>query len=117
MMVGVKSVDEERALRVLISKDLKFSKQRLLLKNKANLMLVIINRGVSYKSAEVISKLYRSYVRLYLEYCIQFWTPINVKDADMLEGVQRRATKMIPSLRKLSYEERLKRFGYVFSTV
>ena len=30
--------------------------------NKANLMLVIINRGVSYKSAEVISELYRSYV-------------------------------------------------------
>ena len=29
----------------------------------------------------------------------------------MLEGVQRRATKMIPSLRNLSYEERLKRLG------
>ena len=34
-----------------------------------------------------------------------------MKDADMLEGVQRRATKMIPSLRNLSYEERLKRLG------
>ena len=61
-------------------------------------MLGIINRGVSYKSAEVISKLYRSYVRPHLEYCIQFWSPINEEDADMLEGVQRRATKMIPSL-------------------
>ena len=29
----------------------------------------------------------------------------------MLEGVQRRATKMIPSLRNLSYEERLRRLG------
>ena len=29
----------------------------------------------------------------------------------MLEGIQRRATKMIPSLRNLSYEERLKRLG------
>ena len=35
----------------------------------------------------------------------------NVKDADMLERVQRRSTKMIPSLRILSYEERLKRLG------
>ena len=79
----VKSVDKERDLGVLMSKDLKFSKQCLLAKNKANLMLGIINRGVSYKSSEVISKLYRSYVRPHLEYCIQFWSPINVKDADI----------------------------------
>ena len=70
-------------------------------------MLGIINRGVSYKSAELVSKLYRSYVRSHLEYCIQFWSPINVNDVDMLEAVQRRATKIILSLRNLSYEERL----------
>ena len=69
-------------------------------------MLGIINRGVLYKSAKVISKLYRLFVRLHLKYCI--------KDTDMLEGVQRRATKIIPSLKILSYEERLKRLG-IFS--
>ena len=31
--------------------------------NKANLMLGIIDRGVAYKYAETISKLYISYVR------------------------------------------------------
>ena len=51
----VKSVDRERDPGVLMSKDLKFSKQCLLAKTKANLMLGIINKGVSYKS-----KLYRS---------------------------------------------------------
>ena len=65
-------------------------------------MLGIINRGVSYKSAEVISKLYRSYARPHLENCIRLLSPINVKNADMQEGVQRRATKMIPSLSSLS---------------
>ena len=60
----VKSADEEKDLGVIMSKDLKFSKQCLLTKSKANLMLGIINRGVSYKSAEVISLLYTSYVRL-----------------------------------------------------
>ena len=64
---------------MLMSKDLKFSKQWILVKNKANLILVIINRGVSYKPAKVISKLYRSYIRPHLEYCIQFWSPINAK--------------------------------------
>ena len=71
--MNVKSVDEERDLGVLMPKDVKFSKKCLLTKNKANLMLSIINRRVLYKSSEVISKLYRSYVRLYLEYCIRFW--------------------------------------------
>ena len=56
----VKSVDEKRDLRVIISKDLKFSKQYLMAKNKGTSMLGIINRGVSYKSCKVISKLYRS---------------------------------------------------------
>ena len=107
----VKSVDVERDLGVLMSKDLKYSKQCLLAKNKANLLLGTISRIVSYKSAEVISKVYRAYVRPHLEYCIQFWSSTNVKDADMLERIQRAATKMIPSLRKLSYEERLKRLG------
>ena len=35
----IKSVDEERDLGVLVSKDLKFSKQCLLSKNKANLIV------------------------------------------------------------------------------
>ena len=107
----VKSDNEEIDLEVLMFKDLKLSKQCLLVKNKANLMLGVINRGVSYKSAEVISKLYRSYIRPHLEYCIHFWSPINVKGEDMLQGLQKRATKMIPSLRNLSYKERLKRLG------
>ena len=34
-----------------------------------------------------------------------------MKDADMLEGVQRRAIKMFPTYRNLSYEERLNRLG------
>ena len=55
----------------------------------------------------IISKLYRSYVRPHLE----FWIPINVEDEDMLKGVQRRSTKMVPSFRNLSYDERLKRLG------
>ena len=85
----VKSIDNERNFGVLISKGLKFSKQCLMAKNKPNLILVIVNRGESYKSAEVISKLYRSYVRHHLVYCIRFRTSINGKDADMLEGPEK----------------------------
>ena len=50
-------------------------------------MLGIINKRVSYEPAKVISKLYRAYVRPHLEYFIKFWSPANMKDADMLERV------------------------------
>ena len=37
---------------------------------------------------------------------IQAWSPYLRKDIDMLEKIQRRATKLIPRLRDLTYEER-----------
>ena len=53
-------------------------------------------------------KLYNALVRPLLEYAAQFWSPNLAKNKDCLERVQRRATKLIPSLRNKSYEERLK---------
>ena len=61
-----------------------------------------------YKEKELIIPLYKTTVRPHLEYCIQAWRPYRKKDIDMLERVQRRATKMIPQLRNISYEMRLK---------
>ena len=44
----------------------------------------------------------------HLEYCIQAWRPYCEKDIDTREIIQRKATKMIPELRDLSCEKRLK---------
>src|SRR6201990_2057809 len=66
---------------------------------------------LGYKSKEVISKLYNSYVRPALEYCAQVWAPHLRKDIDMLKRVQRRATRMISGFENKSYEERLKELG------
>ena len=46
-----------------------------------------------------------------MEYCVQAWSPHLVKDIRILESVQRTATKMVPTLRKLPYESRLQRLG------
>jgi len=61
-------------------------------------MLGYINRNFSFKNKDIILPLYISLVRPHLEYAMQFWSPHHAKDIAKLEAVQRRATKMNPSL-------------------
>ena len=63
---------------------------------------------MEYKSPQVVTGLYNSYVRPDLEYCIRTWRPYLKKDIQILEAVQRRATKMILGMEGLHYEDRLK---------
>ena len=99
---------QEKDLGVIVSNDLKPSKQCIEARNKAIKMLGFIRAKVEYKSKDVILKCYNALVRPHLEYCIQQWSPHIKQDIDMLEQVQRKTTRMIPNISHLSYEDRLK---------
>ena len=102
---------KEKDLGLTISADMKVSEQCGIAAAKANQMLGLIRRNIVYKEKELIIPLYKTIVRPHLEYCIQAWRPYRKKDIDMLERVQRRATKMIQKRRNINYEMRLKECG------
>ena len=102
---------KEKDLGVTMNANMKVSEQCRIAASKGNQVLGMIRRNISYKDKSLIVPLYKAIVRPHLEYCIQAWSPYLRKDIDMLEKIQRRATKLIPGLRDLRYEERLKECG------
>ena len=55
--------------------------------------------------------LFTSIVRPHLEYANSVWNPHLQKHITAIENVQRRASKLIPGMRDLSYEARLRLVG------
>ena len=102
---------KEKDSGVTMNADMKVSDQCTLAASKGNQVLGMIRRNITYKEKSLVIPLCKAIVRPHLEYCIQAWTPYLRKDVDMLENIQRRATKLIPALRNLTYEERLMECG------
>ena len=90
---------------------LKFSKHVEIQVNKANRILGLIRRSYEHLDTESMKTLFTALVRPHLEFGNAAWSPRFQKDKDVIEGVLRRATRVVPGLKELSYEERLEKMG------
>lgn len=62
-------------------------------------------------SREMILPFYSNLMRPQVVYCIQVWDLQLKRDMDLLNLVQRRATKMVKGLEHLSYKEWVREHG------
>ena len=58
---------------------------------------------------EIFLYIYKGLVRPHLEYASSVWAPHLIKHIEAIEAVQRRATKLVPGMANLPYDERLKK--------
>ena len=96
---------------VIITSNLKVSKQCQNAYNKAIKILGLINTTIQFRNKRILLCLYKSLIRPLLEYCTPAWSPYYIKDKVLLEKAQHRFTRMIPGLKKLDYNCRLETLG------
>jgi hypothetical protein len=104
---SLECVDSMKDLGVVIDSELSFDIHISEKVNKAFQMLGIINRNFSDIDEFTFLLLYKTMVRSHLEYAGSVWNPYKTSQIESLEKVQKRATKLVNSCKKLSYRERL----------
>jgi len=84
---GLKPVQVEKDLEVMITSDLKCWQQCEYAYSKANRVMGMIKRTISYKEPKIMLNLYKTLVSPHVEYGSCAWNPY-YKDKELLKRVQ-----------------------------
>ena len=104
-------VFSEKDLGVIFDSDLSFEEHILAQVRKANSMVGLIKRSFFHLSPSLFRQLYTTFVRPHLEYAQVVWSPKLRKHSKLLEGVQRRATRIVETCKNHPYTRRLEQIG------
>ena len=97
MSEKMKEVTSEKDIRVVIDSKLDFLDHLVEKTNKANRLVGLIRTFVSLDK-EIFKYPFVSIVRLHLEYANQVWASYLIQDIEAVENVERRASKLTPTL-------------------
>ena len=107
----LESTAMEKDLGLLIEKSLQFHSQTSSVVARAFRTLGVIKRTFLSLNEITVPILYKTMVRPILEYSNSVWGPLMCGDQDKMERVQRRATKLVATIRHLPYQDRLKQLN------
>ena len=100
-------ISSEKDIGVTFDKNLYFHSHINNIIIKSNRMKGIIHRSFSYLDKPTFLKLYKALIRPIIEYANVIWHPLYKGQLQEIEKVQRRATKMVPSIQNKTYFQRL----------
>ena len=107
----VKDTKCEKDLGVEVDNELKFSAHMNSKIKMANSMVGAVRRSFRYLDVPTFRLLYKGMVRCHLEYAVPAWSPQYEGMIEKVEGVQRRATLMLPGMKGVEYPDRLRIIG------
>ena len=90
---SLEKVDQEKDIGVIIDDQLNFDKHISEKVKKATSISALIRRIFQHLDEKSFIPLYKTLVRTHLDYASSVWHPYKAQQIEMIEGVQRRATK------------------------
>jgi len=103
----VKKVGNEKDLGIVVDNRLSFEEHMCEKVGKARGIWGLVRRTFQFLNIKLFPMLFKGLCRMQLEYAVPVWSPNKMKDIEKVESVQRRATKQIPGMKDLTYQERL----------
>jgi len=101
-------VNHTRDLGIIVSSDLSPSLDVTDIVSKVHVRACLILRSFMSRDIHLLKRAFLVHVRTIVEHNSVIWLSYTARDIDAVESVQRRFTKRLPTLRNMSYNDRLR---------
>jgi len=102
----VQSVSKQKDLGIVMTSDLSWTCQTASVSSSCFQLIGMLKRFFISFSEEQFQSIYKALIRPKIDYLASICSPSNEKEQDILEKIQRKATKLVRGFKNLDYNER-----------